>query len=169
MFPIAQLVSFIPLLAVAFYLHPIHVSVTEVDFDKKEQSLQIMMRVFIEDLETTLRNARKDPELDILEPAGGQTTDSLAEAYLKEHFKISLDGRPQKMKYLGHEREADAFIFYIEVSNVKPWRTISVVNDIIMSTYSDQSNLVHVYVDDNVKSLRLTTNTPADHLTFDNQ
>jgi hypothetical protein len=169
MFPIAQLASFIPLLTVAFYLHPIHVSVTEVDFDKKEQSLQIMMRVFVEDLETTLRNTLNDPELDILEPAGDQTTDRLAEAYLNEHFKISLDGKPQKMKYLGHEREADAFIFYIEVSNVKPWKTISVVNDIIMSTYSDQSNLVHVYVDDNVKSLRLTANTPADHLTFDNQ
>jgi hypothetical protein len=169
MFPFTQLAGFIPLLTVVSYLHPIHVSVTEVDFDRKEQSLQIMMRVFAEDLEITLRNTLNDPELDILEPAGGQTTDRMVDEYLKEHFKISLDGKPQKTKYLGHELEADAFIFYIEVSNVKPWKTISVENDIMMATYGDQSNLVHVYVDDHVKSLRLTKNTPADHLTFDNQ
>jgi hypothetical protein len=165
----SPLTSFIQVLTLFIGLHPIHVSVTEVDFDRKEQSLQIMMRVFIQDLETTLRSTLNNPELDILQPGGGLTTDRLVTDYLNDHFKISLDGKQQKTKYLGHEQEGDAFIFYIEVSNVKTWKTIFVENDIIMSTYSDQSNLVHVYVDDNVKSLRLTTNTPADKLTFDNQ
>ena len=165
----ALLTSFIQILTLLIGLHPIHVSVTEVDFDRKEQSLQIMMRVFIQELETTLRSTLNKPELDILQPGGGLTTDRLVTDYLNDHFKISLDGKQQKTKYLGHEQEGDAFIFYIEVSNVKTWKTILVENDIIMSTYSDQSNLVHVYVDDNVKSLRLTTNTPADKLTFDNQ
>lgn len=169
MLVVSQLSGFASFLTVIFYLHPIHVSVTEIDFDKKDQALEIMMRVFIEDLEMTLRNSLNDPELDILEPAGSQTTDRLVSDYLREHFKVSLDGKPQKTKYLGHEQEADAFIFYIEVSNVKAWKTISVQNDIIMSTYGDQSNLVHVYVNDEVKSLRLTRNTPADKLTFDNQ
>jgi len=36
-----------------------------------------------------------------------------------------------------------------------------------MSTHDDQSNLVHVYVGENVKSLRLTRDTPAQSLTFD--
>ncbi len=161
--------GFIPLVALVLDLHPIHVSVTEIDYDKKDQALEIMMRVFIEDMETTLRNSLNDPDLDILEPGKGTSTDRLANEYLTEHFKISLDGKSQKTKYLGHEREGDAFIFYIEVPNVKSWKTISVENDIIISTYSDQSNLVHVYVDDHVKSLRLTKSTPADKLTFDNQ
>ncbi|MEX1239225.1 MAG: DUF6702 family protein [Cyclobacteriaceae bacterium] len=158
--------GFINVFALCFYLHPIHVSVTEIEFDEKEQALEIMMRVFIDDLELSLRNSLKNPELDILDPKSG-TTDDLAREYLREHFKISLDSRPQKTRYLGHERESDAFIFYIEASNVKKWKSITIHNDIIMATHDDQSNIVHVYVKDKVKSLRLTRNTPADKLAFD--
>lgn len=160
--------GFMPVLAFWLFLHPIHVSVTEIEFDEKEQALEIVMRVFIDDLELSLRNSRNQPQLDIINPKDGMTTDGLVSDYLKSHFKISLDDKPQRIHYLGHEREAEAFIFYIEVTDVRKWKTISIHNDMIMATHDDQSNLVHVYVNDNVKSLRLTRNTPADKLTFDN-
>jgi hypothetical protein len=160
--------GFIPVLAVWLSLHPIHVSVTEIEFDEKDQALEIIMRVFIDDLELSLRNSRNQPQLDILNPKDGMTTDELVSDYLKNHFKISLDNKAYPIHYLGHEREAEAFVFYIEVPGVQKWKTISIHNDIIMATHDDQSNLVHVYVNDKVKSLRLTRNTPADKLTFDN-
>jgi hypothetical protein len=157
------------LITVAFclFVHPVHVSVTEIEYDQKEHALEIMMRVFIDDLELTLRNSRKDAELDILNPPKGTSTDQLIREYLQDHFNISLDNKLQKTSYLGHEREAEALIFYIEVKNVREWKTITIRNDIIMATHDDQSNLVHVYVGEKVKSLRLTRNTPADKLTFD--
>lgn len=158
--------GFVNLLALCFYLHPIHVSVTEIEFDEKEEALEIMMRVFIDDLELSLRNSLTDPELDVLNPKDG-TTDDLVREYLKEHLKISLDNKPQRTRYLGHERESDAFIFYIEAPNVKKWKTITIHNDLIMATHDDQSNIVHVYVGDKVKSLRLTRDTPVDKLTFE--
>lgn len=158
--------AFLPLLGVFLYLHPIHVSVTEIEFDDKAHALEIMMRVFIDDLELTLRTARNQPDLDLLNPPKGISTDDLAQEYLKKHFSISLDDKPQTISYLGHEREGEALIFYIEVKDVKAWTTIGVRNDIIMSTHDDQSNIVHVYVNDKVKSLRLTRDTPGDRLTF---
>lgn len=164
---LATLSGLTHLFALCLCVHPIHVSVTEIEFDKKDQALEIMMRVFIDDFELTLRNERGTPNLDILNPPPGTSVDQLAESYLKDHFRISLDQRLQKTTYLGHEREGEAFIFYIEVSNVKTWKTITIHNDIIMSTYGDQSNIVHVFSGDDVKSLRLTRNTPADKLTFD--
>jgi len=154
------------LIAFCFYLHPIHVSVTEIEFDEKDQALEIMMRVFIDDLELSLRKSLNEPELDILNPKG-TAIDPLVGDYLSTHFKITLDNKIQKTKYLGHEREGEAFIFYIEVKDVSEWNTITVHNDIIMGTYDDQSNIIHVYVKDKVKSLRLTRNTPADKLSFD--
>ncbi|MEX2235041.1 MAG: DUF6702 family protein [Cyclobacteriaceae bacterium] len=164
---VSSLSGLISTVIFCFFLHPIHVSVTEIEFDEKEQALEIMMRVFIDDLELSIRNSRNEPELDILHPQKGLTTDQLISDYLKDHFSISLDGKVQKTKYLGHEREAEALIFYVEVRDVKKWKTISIQNDIIMATHDDQSNLVHVYVNDKVKSLRLTRNTPADKLTFE--
>lgn len=152
-------------LLIAPLLHPMHVSVTEIEMDEKEKRLEIMMRVFMDDLEVTLRENFKKPEMDILNPVG-LTVDQMMQVYLKSHFKISLDTKPIVTKYLGHEQEGDAFIFYIEVVNVKKWTTITVQNDIITETYGDQSNLVHVTLGETVRSLRLTKNNPVDKLTF---
>jgi hypothetical protein len=55
------------------------------------------------------------------------------------------------------------------VSKVKKWKTIQISNDVIMETHDDQSNLVHVTVQDNVKSLRLTREKSTDKLTFDSK
>lgn len=146
--------------------HPLHVSVTEIEMDDKDKRLEIMMRVFIDDFEFTLRQQLNQPELDILNlPVSGR--EEVISAYLKDHFKIALDSKAQKTTYIGHEPEDDAFIFYIEVPNVKKWKTIQVQNDIIMSAYADQSNLVHVKVGEMVKSMRLTKKNPIHKLTFD--
>jgi hypothetical protein len=155
------------ILAMVFYLHPIHVSVTEIEHDEKDKRLEIMMRVFVDDVELTFRQKYNQPDLDILEPKNGLSVDQMMGEYLKDHFKISLDNKPQKINLLGHEKESEAFIFYIEVTNVKKFKTIHVLNDIITDMHDDQSNLVHVTVKGTVKSLRLTRDTPADNLTFD--
>ena len=156
----------IHVLVTVLLFHPIHVSVTEIEFDEKEKSLEIMMRVFADDLEDTLRKHLNQPGLDIIAPSNGMTVDQMVSGYLSKHFKVSLDGKTQKILYLGNEREADTFIFYIEVTNVKKWKTIQIQNDILTEVFDDQSNLVHVTVRDEVKSLRLTRDTPTDKITF---
>lgn len=148
------------------FLHPMHVSVTEIEMNEGDKRLEIMMRVFMDDLEVTLREKFKQPELDILNPKG-RTVDQMTEEYLKGHFKITLDGKPVVTKYLGHEQEGDAFIFYIEGNNITNWKTIQIQNDIITEIYDDQSNLVHVTLHETVLSLRLTRNHPSDKLTFE--
>ena len=147
-------------------IHPIHVSVTEIEMDEKDRRLEIMMRVFTDDLELTLRQATSQPELELLR-LSAKARDEVVSAYLTRHFKISLDGKAQKVNYLGHEQEDPALIFYIEVPNVKKWKTIQIQNDIIIETHSDQSNIVHVTVKEKLRSLRLTKSNPVDKLTFD--
>jgi hypothetical protein len=147
------------------FVHPLHVTVTEINFDEKDKALEIMTRMFIDDLESTLRKNLNQPELDILKPTGA-TTDQLIKNYLEKHLAISLDGKAQKVNYLGHETDGDAFVLYVEVSNVKKWKTIQVTNDLFTENFSDQSNIINVTVRGNVKSLRLNTTTATDKLTF---
>jgi hypothetical protein len=161
--------GFLNLVSLCFFLHPIHVTVTEIELDQKDKRLEIMMRIFIDDFETSMRNHLKQPDLDILAPNNGLTTDQMAGEYIAKHFKVTVDNKPQKIQYLGHEKEGDAFIFYVEVSNVKKMKTITIFDDVLTETHEDQSNLVHVTVNEEVKSLRLTRNTPEDELTFDSK
>lgn len=143
--------------------HPIHVSVTEIMFDEKERELEIITRIFTDDLETSIRKASDQPEVKLTE----SSTDQLVWKYLEPRFKITLDGRTQKVKYLGHEVEGDAMLCYIQVSNVKKWKSIEVFNSVITELYDDQSNLVHVTVKDTVRSLRLVRANPWGKLIFE--
>lgn len=161
------LAAVIQVSALSLFFHPMHVSVTEIEFDEKEKALEIMMRVFVDDLELSIKNKLNQPDLDLLQPKNGKTTDQMTGEYIRSNFKISLDGKAQQVNYLGHEREDDAFVFYIEVSKVKKFKTIQVQNSIITETHEDQNNLVNITVRETVRSLRLTRSTPVDKITFD--
>ena len=148
------------------WLHPIHISVTEINYNEKSRSLQIISRIFIDEMELGIRAQRKDPELDILELKNGATTKQLIGDYLKAHFKIKIDGKPAKINFLGHEREDISFVCYLEIANVKKLKTIEVFNDIITEIHDDQSNLVHVTYKNPVKSARLTRDNTSEIFTF---
>jgi hypothetical protein len=146
-------------------LHPLHISVTEVNHDEKDKSLEIMSRIFIDDLETTMRKRLNSPDLDILNPKD-KTVDAMMRDYFNEKLIVSLDNRKHPLNYLGHERDGDVFIFYIEVPKVKKWKTIVVTNSVLTEIFEDQSNLVHVTRGEVVKSLRLNKDNPAGTLSF---
>lgn len=149
------------------FVHPLHISVTEIEYDDKENELEIVIRIFADDLETAIRADRNTPSLDLLNPVG-ISTDNLVEGYVMNRVKVSLDGSVQKIKYLGSEMENEAMLCYVQVSGVKKnWRTIAVTNQILLETFDDQSNLVHVTVGDNVKSLRLMKDNSTQSVSFD--
>jgi hypothetical protein len=148
-------------------LHPVHISVTEINYSEKDKALQITSRLFIDDLELSIRAKRKEPELDIMEPKNGMTTKQLVIDYLTAHFKVTLDGKVCKLNFLGVEKEDLSLICYIEIANVKKIKTLEVFNDAIMGTHEDQSNLVHVTFKSPVKSARLVYNKASEKFTFE--
>ncbi len=149
------------------YLHPIHLSVTEIQYSEKDNSFQITSRIFIDDLELSIRNKLKQPELDILQPKNGLTLDQMALDYLKDHLKIKLDGKSQTFKLLGHEIEDVALILYVEIEHVKKIKSLEVRNDVIMETHEDQSNIVHVTYKGPIKSVRLLRDKPSEVFKFE--
>jgi hypothetical protein len=146
-------------------IHPLHVSVTEMEWDEKDKALEIMMRVFMDDLELAFRQRYANPALDILNP-GEPTLDKMMATYLNERFSVSIDGKKQTLNYLGHERDGEAFVFYIEIGRLKKWNRIRVANTIMMELYDDQSHLVHVTVSGKIRSLRLTKSNSSGELSF---
>jgi len=149
-----------------FLLHPIHISVTEINYSEKDKAIQITSRIFIDDLELSIRAQRNEPELDLIEPKNGLTTEKLVNEYVAKHISVKLDGKLQKLNFLGMEREDPALICYIEIENVKKFKTIEVRNDIIMEIHEDQSSIVHVTYKGPVKSMRLVRSNPVGTITF---
>ncbi len=149
------------------FLHPIHLSVSEINYSEKDKALQITSRIFLDDLELSIQNQLKKPDLDLLEPGKDYTTEKLISDYVLQHLSVKLDGKIQKLNFLGFEREDPAVICYIEIESVKKFKTIEIKNEVIMETHNDQSNLVHVTYKGPVKSLRLVREKATDILTFE--
>lgn len=150
----------------AYGRHPIHVSVTEIEYDAGEKELEIMIRIFIDDLENALRRYHGQDNIDILNP-GSTSVDKLIRAYLEENFVVSLDNRKQRMTYLGQEEEGQAFICYVLVPGVSAWKVCEVTNSILLEMYDDQSNIVHVTAGGVTKSKRLMRNNSSEIFSFD--
>ena len=154
------------LISVFSVFHPIHISVTEVNYSSKDKALQITSRIFIDDLELSIQAKRNDPSLDILNPKNGLTTDQLVKEYVLDHIQVKVDGKIKPLTYLGSEREDLALVCYIEVENFKKAKTIEVMNNVIMETHEDQSNLVHITYNAPVKSARLVKENPKQVFQF---
>jgi hypothetical protein len=150
-------------------LHPIHVSVTEVEYNEKNKALQIISRIFIDDLELSIRRKVNSESLDLLQPGSGTTTDQLVSAYLNDHIKLKLDGKAVKINYLAHEIEDLAIICYLEVENVKKIKSLEITDTVIQEIHEDQSNLVHITYKGPVKSYRLTSEKPTDIVKFESK
>ena len=154
------------LFSLALWFHPIHLSITEIEHNEKSKALQMTMRIFIDDLELSIRKKTNNEELDLLEPGAGKTTDNLVKEYLNETVKLKVDKKAVKLNYIGHEIEGPAIICYVEIENIKKFSTIEVTNRVILETHDDQSNLVNVNYHDKVKSVRLTNEQPTASVTF---
>lgn len=148
------------------FFHPLHVSVTEIEHDPEEKRLEIIMRIFIDDLELSIKNEVDQPYMDITQPGEGSSTDKLLKNYLDGRLKIKVNGKEKDVEYVGHEVELPVMYIYAQVRNVKKLKEISVFNSLIMETYDDQTNLVHVESGGKTKSLKLNEKRKEDQLIF---
>lgn len=155
-------------LLVLWLFHPMHVSVTEVQYNEKNKSLEIISRIFIDDLELAIRSERRDDALDLMSPGAGMTIDQLVSEYLRNHLAIRIDGKLAKINYIAHEIDDVAIVCYLEIESIRKMKVIEVTNSVIQETHADQSNLVHVTYKGPVKSLRLMRERPTASLEIGN-
>jgi len=147
--------------------HPMHISICEIEYDEERKALEITQRIFLDDLESGIRIERKNPELDLLKPGNNLSTDDLVKEYLQKHLKIYIENREMTYEYIGHEIDGFALYSYVQVLKVKKVEAIKVVNDILLSLFDDQVNIVHIAVGEEIKSLKLYKGVSTGTLTFE--
>ena len=148
-------------------IHPLHVSVCEIEYDADSKSLEIIQRIFLDDLETQIRKDRSQPELDITLPGGSLSTDQLVESYLQRRLQFVVNGKQVVYSYLGHEIEGDVIFCYIEIEKVKKLRSLRVQSSILSDVFEDQVNIVHVEVGRKLRSMKLTSRKREEEIFYD--
>jgi len=124
--------------------HEYHLSKCNIEFDEKEQTLQITMHLFIDDLEEALRQGGVD-QLFIGTEKEVAEAEKYISRYLSQRFQLSDGSRNFSFDFLGKERTEDlaAIYCFLEVSNVSALQELTITNQVLMEVFDDQKNIVH--------------------------
>ena len=144
-------------------VHPIFVSVTEMELNAKEKTLELSCKLFTDDFEKTLR-LNYHTQVDLINPKDRIAMDKLVNDYIQKHLKITADGRLLNLKYLGYELIEEGIYAYFESQNIEKLNNVSVFNNLLYEYSKEQMGLVHITVNGNRKSTKL--NYPADRATI---
>ena len=135
-------------------MHPFYVSVTEINHNASENTMEISSKIFTDDLEATL-NKKYNKKLDLFDANNTVEENRIISDYIGRHLVMKLDGKPVVMELLGFEREGEAIWSYLQVSGVKAPGKVEITNSILYDAYTDQINLLHVTVKGIRKSTKL--------------
>jgi hypothetical protein len=135
-------------------MHPIYVSVTEIQHNAKDKTLEISCKIFTSDFEAILKTKTKS-KVNLLQPTDKTLMESLVNQYIQQHLKIKVDGNLKPMEFLGYEQNEDAIQSFFEIKDVATLKKIDVQDDILYEYKSEQISIIHVVVNGNRKSTKL--------------
>jgi hypothetical protein len=143
--------------------HPFNVSVTEINHNPKEKTLEISCKIFTDDFEDALTKKYK-AKVDLVQPKDKPAMDKLVSDYISNHLSIKADDKNATMNYIGFEVENEAVYVYLQVNDIASLKKAEVTCTILHDMYTDQTEIVHVIVNGNRKSVKI--DYPASQASF---
>ena len=166
MYKIKNLLILIVLPLIAFTaVHKYYVSVTQIDYIKEKQSVQITSRIFIDDFEKLLRE-RYDENITLATEKDEKQIDLYIEKYLKSKLRININNKPANIAFIGKEYEDDIMNCYLEIENVSEIKSFEVTNEVLFDIFKDQKNIVRTFINSKHKSFVLIPENDKGMLNF---
>ena len=145
-------------------LHPLFISVTEIEQNSKEGTVEISCKIFTDDFEKTLRMNTKE-KVDLLNPALKSQMDKLVNNYIQQHLIVQIDFRQVVMKFIGYEQQEEGITSYFQVDNIASIKKIKVFNNLLYEFNVQQMGIIHAIVNGTRKSSKL--NNPEANALFE--
>lgn len=123
-------------LAILILMHPVHVSLTGIDYNSMNQVYSVFVKVWSDDLDAdiTLRNTASE------RMTGDEK--EIYYKYLTDRILIIEDGKPLKMTLLKTETDGTEHRFNLEASGSREVKNVTVINRIMTRLYEDQANML---------------------------
>lgn len=147
-------------------VHKYYVSITQIDYVKEQKSLQIISRIFIDDIEDIFRE-RYDESIVLDIEKESEMVEFYFERYLKEKINIKVNGKECELTYLGKEYENDIVFCYLEIESIKTINSFEISNTILFDKFEEQKNIVRLKIDEKTNSFILTNENQLGMLNFD--
>ena len=134
-------------------VHKFYISVTNVDYSEKDKAVQIITRIFVNDMNAVLTE-RYGVETKLGTDRETKVDSEYLEKYLRAKFVVEINGKTVPYNLIGKKYDTDMIILYLEVPKIelKNLSSIAVENEILTDLYDEQQNVVHFKIDGKKKS-----------------
>ncbi|GAB2816702.1 hypothetical protein GCM10027043_16580 [Ferruginibacter profundus] len=139
-------------------------SVTEIEHNAKDKTLEISCKIFTDDFEKTLRQVYKTT-VDLINPKDKAAMNKLVSDYVQKHLTLTVDGKKVSLQFIGYEQQEEGILSYYQVNNITAVKKIDITNSILYEYKKEQIEIMHVTVGGNRKSTKLSN--PDDKASFD--
>jgi uncharacterized protein DUF6702 len=125
--------------------HKIHVSVTNLEFNQPRQTVEVVIRVFTDDLENALsQRAKRAVKIDPATAGKDRQVIELVMAYLRSSFELkNKAGRPVALSWNGIEGQPDMFWIFVKGRMPGGLEGAQLRNKIFCELFDDQVNIVN--------------------------
>ncbi len=153
-------------LLTAATLHKFYVSTTQIEYVKEEQSLQIITKIFTDDIEAVLRERYNRPEMELDSKKETGKDAQLIKQYILKKITIKVNGKRVTPIYLGKEYDIDILSAYLEVTGIPSLKTLEIENTLLQDKFPEQQNIIHFKQNKTRRSLILDKDNPKGMLNF---
>lgn len=157
------LILLLPL--VGFSVHKYYIALTEIEFKKETKTVQMIMNVFIDDIEVAI-NKEYDINAQLTYEKEIEDIDTYFKKYLTDHFKIAINNIQKEYNFIGKEYDGNILYFYLEIENISEIKSLDIENTIMLKYFPEQQNIIKVKNNEKSKSLFLTQKKHKDLLIF---
>ena len=150
----------------AFSFHKFYMGVFQVNYAAEKKMIQITSRIFIDDLnngmekkyhQKTFVGTDKETQADI----------DLLKKYLSENFAIKINGQSKPITFLSKEVESnDVLVCYSRIKDINTFKTIEILNTILVDWNAEQQNITHISAFGTKKSVLFTESSRKELLKY---
>jgi hypothetical protein len=146
-------------------VHKFYVSITKIEYVKEKKSLQIITKIFTDDIEDALQQ-RYDASISLDTKKETEAADEDLKKYILQKLNIKVNGKQVKLNYIGKEYDTDMLVAYLEVTDVANLKSIEIENKVLLEMFPDQQNIIHLKTPNSRKSLILDSDESSGKLEF---
>ena len=158
-------------ITLVFSFHDFHITHTTLHYNDESKSMELTVKVAIEDLEKSLENENSNKVIFDIQ-ADNQEHENLINEYISNHLKFSINNKIQDYQWVGKEISDnlhDIYLYfeipdYSEIENVE---SITIENLLFLELYSYQTNIVLVELINNNYNLTFTVDNDIQTITTD--
>ena len=152
--------------------HDFHVSHTTLHYNTAQESIEITVRVAIDDLEKTLET-KSSGKLKLGSPKENNSSDQYIKNYFDHHLKISINEKRVGYNWIGKETSKDLhdIYLYFEIPDCNSYgniESIAVENTLFLEKSHKQTNIVLVEFGDLNYNLNFTKDHNKKTILFQN-